>query len=221
MTPKSRVATIVLVGFAALHTAAGVGHAASFRLDYLVSFVPPSPCEDPSCSFADYTLGGLLELHFQQSRQSEPVPVPGTETRVGGLGWESSRAGSFDFDLDVSGGGGNLWLTFGGELVATNPGPPTLPFYAFPGQNPGPPVQPDAAPLIDLGVIGVGAAPSPSPMPLFAFASPGHDIGTLSVTVTGIPEPGTGALLALGVALVGWAARRRVCERSPSARQDA
>lgn len=191
----------VLVG---LGTVPGVSRGDSFRTDFAVDFQSPDP------AFTGSTLDGTLALFFQPATGGGLISLG--QAPVSGLDLGTSVAGSLSFDLDLSGGPGNLFLSFDGILIP--PGPPVMPAYAFlpdpgsPGIPPGPPVRPDTAPLLDLGMIGFGMQPpGPPVMPLFAFAGvlDAHEIGSLQVTVSAVPEPGVCSLLGVGLGLLGWA----------------
>lgn len=69
--------------------------------------------------------------------------------------------------------------------------------------------EPASATPINLGTISLETSPGPPEMPLFAFGSPGHLVGSLSVTFSQVPEPATALVVALGLAALAWAGRRR------------
>lgn len=203
MKLATAVAALGLSVLALLGTAPGVSRAETVRTDYVVDFHPPDP---GLYDFSAYTLQGTFDVYFQPTATRTLSWL--AQTRVVELGFNESRNGSLSFDVDFSAAEGNLLITFGG-IVVPDPGPPDMPFYAFPPNPVAPDADPGSAPFIDLGVIGVGLPePGPPDMPLYAFGSV-HEIGSLAVTVAAIPEPETYALMGIGLGLLGWVARRR------------
>ncbi len=193
------------LGVLALLGTPEVSRADVYRTDYTVDFQPPT---SETFDFTGFVLEGDFVLYFQPLVGIGGA-VPLGQTRITGLGLNDSRSGSLTFDVDLSAGAGNLLLTFAGLLSLPNPGPPNMPFFAFP-PNPIAPEYPDPGPPgINLGVLGTGYPdPGPPNMPLYAFASV-HEIGSLAVTVSAVPLPETSALLSLGLGLIAWGRRRK------------
>ena len=185
---------------------AGAAQATLVRADYALTFVPEGSGPD----LTGYTLGGTLAF-FYFGRAGDRVQANPGPPDIAGIAAGASGGGAFLFDLDLGAREAFLFLSFGG--TAGNPGPPDYPVFAFwAGTVEGGEVVgelPGTAPLIDLGVISVGANPGPPDMPLFAFGSSGHLVGSLSVTFSQVPEPATALVVALGLAALAWAGRRR------------
>jgi hypothetical protein len=84
--------------------------------------------------------------------------------------------------------------------------------YAFPTGTTLVDSDPGNAPLVLLGKVCASVfCPSPGPpeLPLFAFASPGTQIGALTLVITPVPEPAIWTLLLLaGGACWGCGLRR-------------
>ena len=202
MNKMSKMNTLLMVLVLVLGLSVSA-QAVTIRADYTLNFLPPSPCYQTELGdLSGYTLGGTLALFYQLGRSGDLVEVQPGPPNIGGIACGASGAGTFVFDLDLA-EPVTLFLSFGGDLVSPNPGPPDMPVYAFPAGTEGNPEQPEAAPLINLGTISVGTQPGPPQMPLYAFASPGREVGTLSVSFAQVPEPGTLALMLMGIALGG------------------
>ena len=188
--------------------------AASVRADYVVSFFPPSPCNNTSLGdLSDATLGGMLQFYAMSADGGDLVATnPGPPT-VNGVACGDRLAGTFEFNLDLSAGAQLLYLSFDGALQS-NPGPPISPLYAF---LPGDDVRtaPDSAPVLPLGLISFDQNPGPPVLPLYAFASPGHEMGSLQISFSVVPIPGSLVLLVSGVMLLlGYARTKPVTVRS-------
>lgn len=189
---------------------AGGAQATLVRADYALNFFPPSPCADTMLggySLTGSTLGGTLAFFYQFGRAGGLVSLQPGPPNIAGIACGASGAGAFAFDLDLGAEPATLFLSFGGALVSVSPGPPDYPVFAFTAA-PESDTPPDPAPLLELGVISVGSNPGPPDMPLFAFAST-HNVGTLSVTFSQVAEPATALVVALGLAALAWAGRRR------------
>jgi hypothetical protein len=208
---RTRLWWALVVVLLALLPASGA-QATLVRADYALNFVPPSPMTCSSVTGLDltgYRLGGTLAFFYQFGRAGDLVQTHPGPPQIAGIACGASGAGAFAFDLDLGAGPATLFLSFGGALVSVNPGPPQYPVFAFAAGTAAPEGQPQSAPRLDLGVISVGSNPGTPDMPLFAFASPGVQVGTLSVTFSQVPEPATALVVALGLAALAWAGRRR------------
>lgn len=177
------------------------GQAVMLHTDYQLVFHPPNPCHETSLGdLTAASLGGTLRLFYQSVDGGDMVAINPGPPNISSIGCGSEATGSFDFDLDLSGGPVQLFLSFAGYLQV-NPGPPQLPLFAFwPGSDVS--RQPDAAPLLALGLLSTETSPGPPNLPLFAFASPGHEMGWLEIGFSRIPETGSLALLVTGLLLL-------------------
>lgn len=183
------------------------GQAATIRADYLVGFVPPSPCDSTSLGdLSGASLGGTLQFFSQSADGGGLVAQNPGPPVIGGVACGGRAAGAFEFDLDLAAGAQLLFVSFEGSLVDSNPGPPILPLYAFlPGDDVS--AAPAGAPVLPLGLISLDTNPGPPTLPLYAFASPGHEVGSLQVAFSVVPVPGSLVLLASGLLVLGRLAR--------------
>ncbi len=180
------------------------------RADYVVSFFPPSPCNDTLLGDLTNTgMNGTLQFYSQNADGGDLVAQNPGPPVINDLACGGRLAGTYTFDLDLAGGAQLLSLSFDGSLVATNPGPPTLPLYAFlPGSDVR--IAPDTAPVLPLGLISLEQNPGPPDLPLYAFDSTGQEMGSLQVSFSVVPVPGSIVLLASGMMLLLGFARARL-----------
>lgn len=213
------VKLLALAAAAAMALPCVTAQATPIRADFGAVFLPPNPCNETDLGdLTGAVLSGAFDLYYQYARGGGLIRATPGAPAVGDVACGARASTGFDFDLALEGGGeATLFLSFAGQLVTKDPGPAQWPVYAFSPfiPNPGPPELPDAAPLIELGVISVERDPGPIQMPLFAFASPGHEIGYALANVSVVPEPASAALLAIGLAaLIGG---RRLARRKAEA----
>lgn len=190
--------------------------AAQIRADYAVNFYPPNPCIETSLGdLSRSTLGGALTFSYQQGRSGDPVAIPDSGLpAINNVACGSQSTGSFVFNLDLGVDATTLFLAFDGLLTTPES---ELPTYAFLPESDVRTV-PEAAPLLNLGEISVNCSslgppeiscpnPGPPELLLYAFASPGHAMGSITVNFTQVPLPP--ALLLSGSSLVGLVLMRR------------
>ncbi|MCB2022429.1 MAG: VPLPA-CTERM sorting domain-containing protein [Burkholderiaceae bacterium] len=204
-----RLAALAAVG-AALTVAWLPAHALSLRLDWKLSFAPPNPCVDGSAlATSAFGLYGTDESHSDGYLLWLPNPGP-PDIACGA----SALSGSGVFD---AADGTAIFGALAGAVRLPDPGPPEMPAYAFPpGTAEGDRIvefDPGAAPFVALCNVVAGSIECPNPgppeLPLFAFASPGQQVGTLTLLLTPVPEPASAALLLLGLGALATLGRRR------------
>lgn len=215
------VKLLALAAAAAMALPCVAAQATPIRADFGAVFLPPNPCNETDLGdLTGAVLSGGFELYYRYTRGGDLIRATPGAPAVGNIACGARAVTGFDLALG-DGGEATLYLSFAGQLVTVNPGPAQLPVYAFSPflPNPGPPELPDAAPLIELGVISLERSPGPIQMPLFAFASPGHEIGYALANVSVVPEPARAALLAIGLAAIVGVRRlaRRQAEAASAA----
>lgn len=162
------------------------------RLDWTLDFsYPPNPCIAGSS-----LVSGSLGLF------AAPAGADGDTPLTPGLGLPdlpcgASGGGSAWFDADD---GVAIFGAYSGAVRLLNPDAADQPVYAFPNGTTLIDSDPGDAPLVLLGeVCGSVFCPDPgqSELPFFAFASPGTQIGTLTLAIAAVPEPAPWTLLLL------------------------
>lgn len=156
----------------------------TFDVSYTINYKPPNP----NCSetyLGDYTLegtelGGTLRVYYLDPLRDSIDPIEIASLTHPPSPCNGSSTGTLRFALDVRDPSTTqIYVSFGGDITWQSPGPPQRPVYAFPERTDAVSVEPTVAALIPLG----GERPPNPNLPLFAFASPGTNVGTLSVTV--------------------------------------
>lgn len=190
----------------------GYAEASILTANYALNFVPPNPCDATSVGgnpLGGATLGGVIDLFVGVPARTSAA----ASTRFGGLACGASLSlPAIQIPNLIVADMTPVYLQFAGTLVSGNPGPPTVPLFAFDDGTAAVAALPTSAPSILLGWLAlspgsrtlsfVGGHPGPPNLPLFAFASPGVAIGTLAVRIAVVPEPATLALLAAGLAVL-------------------
>ena len=144
------------------------------------------------------TGSGLIDLCGNGTFTMKPDGTPNTSVTCGNYGSYFNPNGSFSADGNFGRAGGNAKI---GALIGT------LNAGAFLGNNP------SAAQAADWFLVGYSTS--------VTLSSSGHifagindtyhpnNTGAFDISVQQIPEPGTYALMAAGLALLGASARRR------------
>lgn len=186
------------------------------RVDALLSFYPPNPCAATELGdLTGYALGGTFEFFRRLGPAGDLIPLvpdPGPP-ELGGIACGARGRTAFTFDLAP---GESLLLSFAGAIAMPEPGPPEYPVFAMFVPEPGPPEVPAAAPLFDLGEVAIPDPGPPEILSLYAFASPGHLIGTLEISAAPIPAPAGMALMLAGLAALAGTRQRREGGAAPS-----
>jgi len=149
------------------------------------------------------TLSGAFMLYYGSGNMYFPLAEPRPDPIL--LKSGESFFDVFRFDMGTITDGTSIYMSFNGGVFQPYTSDQIDYAYAFDVGTNSVESDPGVAPLIFLGNAGPDflAEPRPDPftLPIFAFASPGVQVGTLTVTdIAAVPEPGTLLLLVSGLA---------------------
>ena len=181
-------------------------HATLVSVDFSIAFSPPA-----GSNFATGELGGVLQLFVQTPGGAglilpfgpalfPPDPItPGT----------TFHPPDPIHPPDPVAPGQILLFSFAGQVsYPPDPVEPD-PVFAFPPDPVIPDGPPSVPPLITLGAFSADLASLSVSGPLFAFASPGTQVGTYSVTVQVVPSASTFWLVGIGLIALAIGSLRR------------
>lgn len=198
-----RLVLSLLLAVLVIISAPSFASAIGISLSYTLNFYPPNPCVDSS-------LTGSLGIYDLTGDGTSLASTSGPQD----ASCNGSSSGAFIFSANP---GALLYLSFEGAVLMPESGPPYAPVFAFLEEisegDDAVAMIPSSAPLLFIGEVSYDGIliPSPGPpeFPLFSFLSPGVEVGSLSVAMAPVPEPGM--LLLVGSGLAGpIVARKRI-----------